>query len=229
MKQTNTKYRHEYKISLNQADYITLRQRLRAVLPHDANVSGNGEYHIRSIYFDTPDDKALREKLEGVNRREKYRIRFYNLNTTYIRIEKKSKISGLGYKLSAKLTEEQVLKIVKGDIEWMRFSPDLFLQEFYAKMRFQLLKPKTIVDYMREPFMWGPGNVRITLDRDIRTGVCNEDLFTEAAVTIPIVDDITLLEVKYDEFLPDFIRDLVQLQSRKTDAFSKYAACRAYG
>ena len=222
------KYRHEWKHVLNTGDLLTLRQRLRAVMESDPHAI-DGKYYIRSLYFDNLDDKALREKIDGVNMREKFRIRLYNCDSSVIHLEKKSKRNGLGTKYSALLTAEQAQKIVDGDIDWMLRSDHPLIQELYCKMRYQEMRPKTIVDYTREPFIFRPGNVRVTLDYDIRTGLGCTDFLNPDAVTIPAGDAPILVEVKWDEFLPSIIRDLVSIPDRRVGSFSKYAQCRIYG
>ena len=188
----------------------------------------DGRYFIRSLYFDTPADTALREKIDGVNRREKFRIRFYNFDTSVIHLEKKSKISGLCSKQSTDLTEEQVRKIIGGDVDWMKSDENALLRELHRKMTVQQLKPKTIVDYWREPFVYDAGNVRVTLDYEIRTGLGSKDFFSQNCPTVPVTDNPIILEVKWDEFLPTVIRNAIQIGDRKTSAFSKYASCRTY-
>lgn len=220
--------RHEWKHEITYGDLLTLRSRLRAVCQVDPHAE-NGVYTIRSLYFDTPSDKALREKNDGVSRREKFRIRCYNGDTGFIRLEKKSKFGGLGTKDSAPMTAEEVQKLLDGDLAWMIESPYPLLQELYSKMRWQGLDPKTLVDYTREPFIYGPGNVRVTLDYHIRTGLFCTDFLNPDCPTIPAGDSPILLEVKWDEYLPSIIRDAVQLPGRRSTAFSKYAACRIYG
>lgn len=222
-----TDFRHEWKHVLNYADLLTLRHRLGAVMERDPHAI-DGKYHIRSLYFDNPDDKALREKIDGVNIREKFRIRLYNRDTSLIKLEKKSKRNGLGTKYSASLTEEEAQKIVDGDLDWMMASDQALVQELYCKMRYQRLEPKTIVDYTREPFIFRPGNVRVTLDYDIHTGQERTDFLDPEVVTIPAGDAPILVEVKWDEFLPTIIRDAVTLPNRRVGSFSKYAQCRVY-
>lgn len=221
-------YRHEWKHPVTRADMLILRQRLRAVMQPDRHAV-DGQYQIRSLYFDTPGDTALREKLDGVSRREKFRIRYYNHDTAFIRLEKKSKLGGLGNKQSAALTPQQAQQIVDGDLEWMVTAEHGLIRELYSKMRTQQLRPKTIVDYTREPFVYPPGNVRVTLDYDIRTGLDCTDFLNPDCITIPAGDSPVILEVKWDEFLPDVIRAAIQLESRRVSAFSKYAQCRIYG
>ena len=221
-------YRHEWKHEINLADMITLRQRLQAVAQADVHAV-NGAYEIRSLYFDNISDKALREKLDGISRREKFRIRYYNGDTSLIHLEKKSKIGGLGTKDTAVLTKAEAQAIVDGDYTWMAHVQEPLIRELHYKMTTQQLRPKTIVDYTREPYIFSAGNVRVTLDYNIRTGLMCTDLLNSECVTIPAGDAPIILEVKWDAYLPDIIRDVIQLGSRHTCAFSKYAACRIYG
>lgn len=221
------KYRHEYKHRINYCDMLMLRQRLSAVAKRDQHTV-DGKYLIRSLYFDNLSDKALMEKINGVNIREKFRIRYYNHDTSLIHLEKKSKINGLCLKESAVLTKETAQAIVDGDLDWMIKSENKLVQELYSKMMGQGLRPKTIVDYVREPFVFPAGNVRVTLDYDIRTGMNCTDFLNPDCLMTPTGDDI-ILEVKWDEYLPDIIRDAVQLSGCRTESFSKYAVCRIYG
>lgn len=245
-------FRHEYKHDLNYADYLVLRSRLNAVMKKDPHVGKQGFYKIRSLYFDNANDKALMEKISGVSEREKFRIRCYdtspeqiqqgntknmpgmsgwhmNPDYSFIRLEKKVKRGGMGYKVSAPLSYEETEKIISGDCDWMAESKEGLIVELYSKMKMQGLKPKTIVDYTREPFVYPAGNVRVTLDYDIRTGIMETDLLSKDVVTIPSNPGIVILEVKYDNFLPDMIRDAIQLKYRGENAFSKYEACRRFG
>lgn len=220
-------FRHEWKHQINTADLMVLRQRLSAVMQQDRHAK-DGSYFIRSLYFDNLADKALREKLDGVNHREKFRIRYYNHDPSLIHLEKKSKHNGLGCKESTELSREQVSAILRGDTQWMQEADAPLIRELYEKMRTQGLRPKTIVDYTREPFVYAPGNVRVTLDYRIRTGLRSTDFLNPECITVPVEGDPILLEVKWDDFLPGVIRDIVQLESRHSSAFSKYAICRIY-
>lgn len=220
-------FRHEYKFHLSQGEYFGLRSRLRAILPHDAHVGPTGEYAIRSVYFDNANDKALREKLDGVDHREKFRVRWYNGDLSYIVLEKKEKIHGLCRKSGCMLTSEEASRLFRGDVSWMKESGRETVQELAAKMELQGLRPRTVVDYLREPFVFPPGNVRVTLDKDIRGTSFRPGVLEQRGFTFPSGGDV-LLEVKYDRFLPDLIRDLVQIDSRGAGPFSKYAAVRGY-
>lgn len=222
------KLRHEWKHEINAADCRVLTARLSVIAQRDAH-GRDGRYDIRSLYFDDPLDTALREKVDGVNRREKFRIRYYNRDASYIILEKKSKWNGLCGKRSVLLSFEEVQSLLSGNLEWMPGSGRPLIQELYWKMKSRGLQPKTIVDYTRDAYVFPAGNVRVTLDSNIRTGLGSTDFLEPGCVTVPAGDTPTILEVKWDEFLPDVIRGAVQLSGRRASAFSKYAACRIYG
>lgn len=220
--------RHELKHQINKLDDLEISGRLRKLFKHDENADSHGIYRVSSLYFDTPYDKALRQKIDGVDRREKFRIRYYNDDLSFIRLEKKVKISGLCAKRSAKLTAEQVQKILDGDIGFLLDSGESLLVELYSKMQGQQLRPKTIVCYDREAFLYGPGNVRITIDRNLRSGLDSTDFLDTERKLAGVSDGVAVLEVKYDEFLPDIVRMAVQLPNRQAAAYSKYAVCRRF-
>lgn len=245
-------YRHELKLELNYLDYLTLRSRLAAVMKKDAHIGENGRYRIRSLYFDNPENKVLNEKLLGVKDREKFRIRCYNDDYDFIRLEKKVKHGDLGYKLSAPVSREQLESILSGHYEKLlkdnnpekgvldgcvpekmhsveTFSDQTIpplLVEFCQRVKSERLAPKVIVDYIREPYIYEAGNVRVTIDYDIRSGLSSIDFMNKDLPTIPVAAGVYILEVKYDNFLPDVIRDILQLNNRQVFSFSKYAACR---
>ena len=220
--------RNELKHVIDAGDKASIMAGMRAVARLDPHVGPEGNYLIRSLYFDNIHDMALREKVDGVNEREKFRIRYYNGDTSFIQIEKKVKRNGLGYKVSQRLTREEAQRIVDGDVEWMATSGRALVIELYSKMKSQLLRPRTIVDYTRTPFVYEPGNVRVTIDENIRTGLSCTDFLNPDCVTIPADMGTIILEVKWDEFLPNVIRRAVQVKNRPVGAFSKYQICRRY-
>ena len=199
-----------------------LETRLPLVLRHDVHAAG-GRYTIRSLYFDDYHNRALHEKLDGTDPREKFRIRIYNRRDDYICLEKKIKKGELTNKLQTRLTKDQCTAILRGDIDWMRRQEDGLTAELYARMR-EGLAPKTIVEYDRTPFVYAPGNVRVTIDRSIRSGVASTDLFGD--IPLVPVSPLDVLEVKFDSYLPDIVRMLTAgLETRRTSV-SKYALCR---
>ena len=221
-------YRHEWKHEITPEDLLILRQRLSFIMKKDVHAV-NGRYQVRSLYFDTPDDKALLDKINGICVREKFRLRFYNEDTNRIRLEKKSKLNQLGNKQSAILSKEEVLALLDNDLSWMFSHPHGLVRELYAKMTTTGLHPKTIVEYTREPFTFPAGNVRVTFDYNIRTSPDCMDFLNPDCVLIPAGAPSIIMEVKWDEFLPDIIRNIIWIPGRQTRSFSKYAQCRIYG
>ena len=220
-------YRHEVKHIISPGDAMSIRTNLSAVARLDPHAREKGFYRIHSLYFDDFRDTALHEKLDGVNERQKFRIRYYNEDLSYIMLECKMKRDNVGCKPQARLTLEETQRIIDGDTHWMVNSGRPLVVALYAEMQSALLRPKTVVDYCRVPFIYDPGNVRITIDWNIRTGRPSEFLKPDA-LTLPIEDNVMLLEVKWDEYLPGIIREAAALKSRNPTAFSKYAACRVY-
>ena len=212
--------RHELKHQINLREDLVLSQRLKKLFAHDKNAGPGGTYRVTSLYFDTPYDSALREKMDGVNRREKFRLRYYGTDTSFIRLEKKYKVHSLCGKRSARMTQEQAEKLLSGSYEFLLDSGEPLFIELY--------RPKAIVRYDREAFLYAPGNVRITLDRGIRTGLGNVDFLNPEIFCLRAMEPGTVLEVKYDAFLPELVRMAVQVPGRQAVACSKYALCRRF-
>ena len=240
-------YRHELKYKISYPDYLAMRSRLRPVMKADPHAAAGGRYLVRSVYFDNLNDKALREKIDGVAKREKFRIRYYNDDLSYIVLEKKMKIGSLCLKCSAPITEEECRKILSGgrssatdggrgslrngDLSFMKEHPQELVRELYAKMTCQLLRPRVLVSYTREPFIYQAGNVRITFDSDIRTSLFHQEFLTKEAAGISATDEPqdVYLEVKFDAFLPEVLQDLIRVKGIRQHAFSKYSASRRFG
>ena len=137
-------------------------------------------------------------------------------------------INGLSEKLSVVLRPDEAERILSGDISFMLDSGKHLLGELYSKMNGEGLAPKTVVSYSREAFVYAPGNVRITLDRDVRTSLGSTDFMNPDVFRMPVMDGITVLEVKYDRFLPEIAAMAVQVPGRRASACSKYALCRRF-
>ncbi|MCR4651512.1 MAG: polyphosphate polymerase domain-containing protein [Lachnospiraceae bacterium] len=221
-------YRHELKYRISYLDYLSIRSRLRAVMQADPHAR-NGTYLVRSVYFDNVYDKALREKTDGIGKREKFRIRYYNDDLSYITLEKKMKIGRLCLKCDESITESEFRRILDGDIEWMKDSPSELVKELYAKMRYQGLKPRVRVSYVREPYIYKAGNVRVTFDSQIRTSMNHNDFINADDISATEYSHEMLMEVKYDAFIPRVIQDMIQMSGGGQEAFSKYGTCRRYG
>ena len=221
-------FRHELKYDIAYPQYLVLRQKLRVLMKPDPHVNADGRYRIMSLYFDNYDDRALREKLDGVNMREKFRLRYYNDDTAHIRLEKKQKVNGLCNKLSAPISPETCRRLIAGE-RWLSEDAVPLMQELNYRMDSQLLRPRSIVSYVREPYIYEPGNVRVTFDMEIRSGLNSVDFLDPRVETLRVQEPgRMILEVKYDEFLPGPVQDMLQIGSARVGAFSKYAACRSF-
>ena len=224
-------YRHELKYQIHYADYLAVRQRLRQVMKPDGHAGADGRYVIRSIYFYNADDKALREKVNGVQKREKFRIRYYNDDFSYIRLEKKIKSSSLCIKVDAGLTEWEYSAVLSGKTDWMTEHSSGLVQELFCKMRSQQLRPRVMVSYVREPYVYPAGNVRVTFDSQVRSTLFHRSFLENQISDICVADEPgdIILEVKFDAFLPDIIQTLLQTEGIRQQAYSKYGACRRFG
>ena len=224
---STAKYRHEFKYYINACDRELLSRRLGTLMKRDPHTMADGRYVIRSLYFDNFADQAYFEKVNGCNPRAKFRIRIYNGDDSFISLEKKVKYYDLTQKLSARITREEYEKISSGDIDWMLNDGRGVVAELYAQMKGQHLRPQVLVEYTRTPFIYEPGDVRVTLDCDIRTGIFSRNLF-DPFPCVP-TDSFDVLEVKYNEFLPDVIRYLINPVGKSRQSSSKYEICRKFG
>ncbi|MCR5302223.1 MAG: polyphosphate polymerase domain-containing protein [Lachnospiraceae bacterium] len=224
-----TRFRHELKFEVDRASYMAIRTRLMAVCDPDPHTGQNGTYLIRSIYFDTPDNRALYEKINGAGRREKFRIRYYNDSLEYIALEKKQKVNDLCKKIDCPLTKDELCDILSGDTAFMKDHKEDLVRELYGAMTTSALRPRVLVSYTREPYVYAPGNVRVTFDSSIRTTMFSDD-FTKDIFDVTATDsaDMMIMEVKYDDFLPDIIKILVNDGNIRQQSFSKYEASRRY-
>lgn len=203
-----------------------LRSRLRHWLRPDANAGPLGEYRITSLYFDDMADSALYEKLAGLQHRQKVRLRIYDGSEKVIMLEQKIKNGDGTAKRRRRIDRALYESIRLGDSVPLLDSGEPFLQEVGWQMKSRLLRPKVIVDYVREAFIHPLGNVRITFDKNLKSGITNLDLFRQAPLIPAPVDGMTILEVKYDAFLPRPVQDLLQLDSLMRQSSSKYVLCR---
>ncbi len=215
----------EIKYILSMADSRMLAARLATFMHRDIHGDQDG-YRVRSLYFDNFYHKALREKLDGIGIRDKFRIRCYDGKFDFIRLEKKSKRYSAGHKYQCRLTEEETMRMILGDTSWMVEDERALIRELYLRMTMGVYRPQMIVDYAREAFTYAPGNVRITFDRDI-CGCDQPELFfcRQLPIVPALPRDRVVMEVKYDDFLPDIIHRTLLTVKQKEQAFSKFAAC----
>ena len=219
------RYRNEWKYLIDTAQKELICKRLSPFLTLDKHAQ-NGGYMIRSLYFDDYFNTAYEEKDAGVLQRKKYRIRIYNCEAGSIKLERKKKFGAYIYKEAAKLTKEEVYKIIDGDYEFLLKSDKPLLREFYVECLSNMMRPRTIVDYDREPWILDEGTVRITFDMDVRAAVGSYDIFDKTLPALPVLEPgKCVMEVKFTEFLPQFVREVLPDRASEFTAVSKYVLC----
>ena len=221
----NEKYRHEWKYLIDTAQKELICQRLSHFLKLDKHAADGG-YMIRSLYFDDYFNTAYAEKDAGVLERKKYRIRIYNCSDNSIKLERKKKLGSYIYKEAAPLTRDEVYKILDGDYDFLLQSQYSLCREFYFECISNVMRPRTVVDYEREPWILDEGTVRVTFDMDVRAAVGSYDIFDATLPTLPVLEDgKCVMEVKYTEFLPKIIREILPDRASEFTALSKYVLC----
>ncbi len=230
MEITHIPLRHELKYHLNAGELQYLRGVIRSVLRPDPNGDEHNEYHIRSLYFDTINNDALYDKIAGIDRRSKYRIRIYKHSDANIRLECKSKYNDLISKQSIKIPRELADQLIAGDPSGLQFMRHPLLQEMFHQMRLNMLRPVVIVDYVREAYIHDAEEVRITFDKQLRTGLNSIDMFDASIPTVSPFFDMPweILEVKFNRFLPTYLQSILSGLIAQRSAVSKYVWCRRF-
>lgn len=218
-------FRHEYKYLISRYTAELLKRRLPTVMARDPHAGPTGQYTIRSLYFDDPHFSACEDKMSGVSDRAKYRIRYYNYDTSAIRLEKKEK--------HRDLTRKTGQTITLADAEHLQACrkvpcPDTdgaLVQELLLQLACGL-KPAVLVDYDRTPFVCNAGQTRITLDENIRTRPYDADLLASSKAMVPVLEEgQVVLEVKFNDFLPGYLAAALEDIPKVNLAISKYVLC----
>ena len=224
--------RHELKFFITPVQYQVLSRTLKSVLHPDPHGDENNQYHIRSLYFDTVNDDALYDKINGTANRDKYRIRIYNFSDSMIRLECKSKFRDLISKRSVRISRDLAEQLISADPTGLDTTASGLVSDVFREMRTHLLHPVVIVDYLREAYLHPAEEVRITFDMHLRTGLGSVDIFNPDVPTIPPFDhNEIILEVKYNQVLPPYIANLLTFALRDgavQSAISKYVWCRRF-
>lgn len=219
------RYRNEWKYLIDTAQKELICKRLGPVLTLDKNAK-NGGYMIRSLYFEDYYKSAYMEKDAGILRRKKYRIRIYNCSDAVIKLERKKKFGSYIFKEDASLTKEEVYKILDGDYDFLLTHPEPLCREFYFECVANVMRPRTIVDYDREPWIMDVGTVRITFDMDVRAAVGSFDIFDPTLPTLNVLEPgKCVMEVKFTELLPQIVREILPDRASEFTAVSKYVLC----
>lgn len=230
IKKKELKYRHELKYICSNTELTMLQSRFTGIMQLDSHAALTGNYIIRSLYFDDIYNTSFWENEDGINLREKWRIRIYNCSKERITLECKTKASDMILKKSCQITLEQFESLAydKGVCSVSAQNPDL-LNRFILLKKTKHMKPVVIVQYERRPYVYKDGNVRVTFDQNIVSSKAFELFFEQNIPCRPIMPlGHGLLEVKYDEYLPDHIYHTVQMRNMQRTRFSKYYLCRQY-
>ena len=223
------KFRHEFKYIISEGEGKVLESRISALIPHDKHAGENGCYTIRSLYFDSYTDRCFYENENGTDPREKFRIRIYNASAKRISLECKRKERSKTLKTSCLLTEEQYRSLMAGIPPRDIGEKQAVLRRLCVLMESELFRPKVIVEYDRSPYIYKWGNVRVTFDRNIRSSSQIDRFLEPELFTRPVMPvGQHLIEVKYDEYIPDFIYESLEVGTLRQTAFSKYYLCRKY-
>lgn len=223
------KFRHEYKYLCDSSQNAILKMRAKGLLQIDSHAQNVGYYYIRSLYFDTLDNQCYLENEDGVDKRDKYRIRIYNADSEKIVLEKKSKERQMTSKKSCQISEEICRKLMKSERVEITEDMPVILKELLLEMQLKAMRPVVIVEYQRFPFVERNGNVRITFDENIRSSNEINSFLEKQIMTRPVLQNgQSVLEVKWDTFLPSYIKEHMQIENLQWNSFSKYYLCRKY-
>ncbi|MCR8854259.1 polyphosphate polymerase domain-containing protein [Lysinibacillus fusiformis] len=226
----NPNGRQEIKQAISYPDYALLKAKLQYIMQLDKHACADGKYLIRSTYFDNFANKVLNEKKEGYINRDKYRVRIYGKSSALINLERKSKRNNLTFKTKCAISQTEYEKMRLVDISWMEEDERGLIRDLYQEMSYNQLRPTTVVDYEREAYIYPFGNVRVTFDSKVQSSLRNTDMFNPSLPMVDVLEqNLVILEVKYDDYLPDIIKYLLQSVDTRAEAYSKYQLSRMYG
>jgi hypothetical protein len=222
-------YRNEFKFFINAHQKNMMANKLSKICQRDSFSDADGGYLISSLYFDDYNQSAFFDKLSGIRDRKKFRVRVYNYQSTVIKLERKIKRENVTEKSHIQISKEEYDSLVSGDVSFLRHKDDVVAKDFYLYYRTKNLRPRVVVEYRREAFIYKYGDVRITLDYLLRAGVFQKDLFSNGYMISAIPHDQIILEVKYTGYFPDVIRNIIQIDNLQWQSNSKYAKCFVVG
>lgn len=223
------KYRHELKFSISSKQAAILKKRLAMIMNIDANsYNSDHTYLIRSLYFDDINSTAYYEKLDGVEYRKKYRIRIYNNDDRFIRLEKKLKNNDLTSKQQTLIDKRIYQLLINKEFDKIDSRGNKLLETFIIDCKIKGLIPSVIVEYKRLAYTYPICDVRITFDEEVKSGIYNYDLFDENLPLYSVINpDTVILEVKFNEVLPESLAIILGTIPSCRQAVSKFAICRS--
>ena len=229
MKSAQSTYRHEYKYLITEPTMAILQERIRNLIPRDPHSDIHGKYTIRSLYFDDMYNTCYYDNEDGIEPREKYRIRIYNASDKRISLECKRKYHGMTHKTSARIDRFQAQQLISHIPLSLTQVQDETLVKFLLLSSQKEMTPSIIVEYQRSAYIYPTGNVRVTFDTNIVSSSDFNNFFKPSISCRPILTPgYHLMEIKYDHFLPDFIFQSLQLDCLQQTTFSKFYLCRKY-
>jgi hypothetical protein len=222
-------YRNEFKFFINAHQKNIMANKLSKICQRDSFSDADGGYLISSLYFDDYNQSAVFDKLSGIRDRKKFRVRVYNYQPNVIKLERKIKREYVTEKSHIQISKEEYDTLVSGDVSILRHKDDVVAKDFYLYYRTKNLRPRVVVEYRREAFIYKYGDVRITFDSSLRAGVFQNDLFSNGYMISAIPQDQIILEVKYTGYFPDVVRNIIQIDNLQWQSVSKYVMCYVVG
>jgi hypothetical protein len=222
-------YRNELKYFINAHQKMVMANKLSKICQRDSFSDPDGGYLISSLYFDDYNQSAIFDKLSGIKDRKKYRVRVYNYQSNIIKLERKIKRGNVTEKSHIRISKEEYDSLVNGDASFLKHKDDIVAKDFYLYYRIKNLRPRVVVEYRREAFIYKYGDLRITFDSLLKSGVFKNDLFSKGYMISVIPHDQIILEVKYTGYFPDVIRNIIQMDNLQWQPVSKYLMCCVVG
>ena len=222
-------FRHELKYYLSNTASLELEQRLSHILNSDAHNTNKNGYMVRSLYFDSITDECLFDKQSGIKDRQKYRLRIYDPASNSVKFEIKHKINNQVYKETVTIDRNLAEQFIRGDFHKMKLPDNPVLRKIYAKFVSNHYRPKVVVEYNRSAYVFEGLNIRVTFDRLLRSNNTYFDIFSNDLPLTPVIlEGKQILEIKYNEYIPDYIYHALQTSSFERMAISKYTLSRRY-
>jgi hypothetical protein len=215
--------RHELKFYISRSDYETASSILKTLMHKDEHQDENRGYFIRSLYFDDIADSSVEEKLDGIELRDKYRLRIYDTNLNWAKLERKRKVNQFVHKSSVTVSREEAEEIISGNYDCLLSKNSKDAVSIYFDLKRKYFRPVVIVDYIRDVFKMDYNEIRITFDKHLRANTEDFRLFSDKVITHPLQrDDVIEMEVKFNTCLPSWFKDFLCFESSVNLAISKY-------
>ena len=222
-------YRNEYKYFVNAHQKNVMAGKLSALCQRDSYSDADGGYLVSSLYFDDYNQSSLMDKLSGIQDRQKFRVRVYNRQPDVIKLERKIKKGYVTEKSAIRISREEYDALIAGDAGFLKDMDNVVAKEFYLLHQTRNLRPRVVVEYRREAFIYPFGDVRITFDHFLKAGIFQKDLFANGYMISAIPAEQIILEVKFTGYFPGVIRNIVQINNLQWQSSSKYVKCCVVG